>query len=341
MAPKSYRCKFIEPGIISYTDSDQGTVLVSKDALDRMAATFRNCPVIFVPEHHNDADKENAFNFYDTSANPASGIVAGIPYWGDDGWQYVDISVWDEEAQRAIESGFSVSCAYEVDETGEAGEWHQIPYDQEITNGHYLHMAIVPRPRYEGSQILANSKGGHNMALFGIKPKSKENAIPPAVVEKKPDEGKKMLNDDATIDVDGVQVPVHEMISLAEEYLGIGTQAPKDEDQLSLSDGSTKTVAELKEIYRKASASVGEEAEPAEPAMENAEAPTDTPAEDPNDPKKMNNAAPAKKTVNTALRNAALNPDGEHPGRGIETEANRLERGKNRYTIPVKNGGTK
>lgn len=338
-SPLSYKCKFIEPGVISYADSDQGTVLVGKPALDRMGTTFRNCPVIFVPEHHNDASKENAFNFDDPSANPASGIVAGIPYWGDDGWQYVDISVWDEEAQKAIESGYSVSCAYEIDETGGAGDWHQIPYDEEVTNGHYLHMAIVPRPRYEGSQILANSKGGQNMALFGIKPKTKENAFPPPAPEKKPGEGQEAMKnaEDATVDVNGTPVPLYELVEAYKMKMGAGTTPAQltPEDTVEVEGFGAVSVADLIASY-----APGGEAQEAEP-VENAEPPTDTPGVSPNDPKKMNNAAPVKPAVNAALRNAALNPEGEKPGRGVETESQRLERGHARYSIPVKNGGSK
>ena len=184
--PKSYKIRFIEPGIISYNDSGAGVVFVSREALDRMAPSFRNCPVIFVPESHDDSDASTAFNFDDVAATPASGIVAGIPYWGDDGWMWADISVWDEEAQAAIAGGFNVSCAYKPTEETDGGEWHSIPYDVELGNGKYEHLAIVKRPRYEGSRILANSKGGHSVAINIFR--KKENAAPVAPpIPKKPE----------------------------------------------------------------------------------------------------------------------------------------------------------
>lgn len=336
--PKSFKTRFIEPGIISYDDQEAGTVLVSKEALDLMAPTFRGCPVIFVPEHHNDMDKETAFDFGDVEAEKAQGVVSGMPYWGDDGWQWVDLLVWDQDAIKAIEKGFSVSCAYIVDETGEGGEWHQIPYDESVTNGHYMHMAIVPRPRYEGSQILANSKGGHKVALF----KPKKNAMPvePVKPEEKEDEGV-LMNDDTEVDVNGTPVPLHELISSYMEKQGAGTPtALADNDMVTLPDGSQVSVADLKAAY---TAGGGEESAEGEP-MENAEPPQDVTGEKPIDPKKqMSNAAPAKpepRKVNSALKNAAKKTEGGFDPRGeFDSESKRLERGRTRYTLPVKNGG--
>jgi hypothetical protein len=356
MTPKSYKTKFIEPGLISYNDQGAGTVLVSREALDRMAQSFRNCPVIFVPEHHDESDPETAFNFDDISANPASGIVTGFPYW-EDGWQWVDVSIWDEGAQDAIDNkGFSVSCAYLVDDTGPEGKWHELLYDEEILNGHYMHMAIVPRPRYEGSQILANSKGGQGMAFFGIgkknagpfdKPGSgfidtnpKKNApAPGAAPAKEPDADNKpqMLNDDATVDVNGTPVALHELIAKYMETQGGAPQALAPEDEIALPDGSRVKVSELIAAY-----GAGESAEPAGEPMENAEPPQDVKGEAPNDEARQvrANAAPAPKPkVNAALKNAATKPNDFGQGNSIDNESVRLERGKARYSLPVKQGG--
>jgi hypothetical protein len=337
--PKSFKTRFIEPGIVSYDDQEAGTVLVSKEALDLMAPTFRGCPVIFVPEHHNDTDKETAFDFGDVEAEKAQGVVSGMPYWGDDGWQWVDLLVWDQDAIKAIEKGFSVSCAYIVDETGEGGEWHQIPYDESVTNGHYMHMAIVPRPRYEGSQILANSKGGHKVALF----KPKKNAMP-VEPEKKPveekDEGM-LMNDDTSVDVNGTPVPLYELIEAYKMKMGAGNTPSQltPEDTVEVEGFGSVKVADLIAAYGPGGEGAGEE----EP-LENAEPPQDVTGEKPVDEKKqMSNAAPAKpepRKVNPALKNAAKKTEGGFDPRGeVDSETKRLERGRTRYTLPVKNGG--
>jgi len=335
VAPKSYKAKFIEPGIISYNDSGAGTVLVSREALDRMAPTFKGCPVIFIPEHHDESDKDTAFNFDDVGANPPSGIVSGAPYWGDDGWQWVDMLIWDDSAVENIDKGFSVSCAYTPNETAEGGKWHELLYDEEVLNGEYMHMAIVPRPRYEGSQILANSKGGPSVALFGFGKKNAEAVAPakpePAIPEKK--EEPKMLNDDATIDVGGTPVALHELIAKYMETKGGGSpQALTPEDEISLPDGSTVKVADLIAAY-----GAGEAEEP----MENAEPAQDEQGE-PAVKQVRANAAPAKpepKKVNQALKNAATRGEDGPANGGIETEKTRLRRGETRYSLAVSQGG--
>lgn len=353
MTPKAYKFRFIEPGIISYADQNLGIVLVSKEALDNMAPSFKGCPVIFVPEHHDDSDKETAFNFEDLGANPPSGIVSGTPYWGDDGWQWVDGLIWDEGAISAIDTqDYNVSCAYMPEETSDGGIWHELDYDSAVVNGKYMHMAIVPRPRYEGSRILANSKGGlKNMGLFGIKPKDKTNAAPPAPPKAAPaapakepdgDEGGSekpvMVNDDAEVDVNGTPVPLHELIAAYMESQGGAPAALADEDTVQLPDGTKVTVADLKAAYGAGGESAGAPEEPEE-SMTNAEAPTDTNAELPNQVKK--NSAPAKRTVNAALRNAAGRSEDNSFVNDVDSETNRLARGSARYTIPAKNGGNK
>lgn len=341
MEPKSYKCRFIQPGIISYDDQKQGTVLVDKNVLDSMAKTFRNCPVIFVPNQHDDSDKSNSFDFSDMSKNPASGLVTGIPFWGEDGWQWVEFTVWDENAIKAIENGYSVSCAYIPDETKEGGEWHQIPYDEEVTNGHYIHMAIVARPRYEGSRIFANSKGGHGiMALFGMKkntepPKKEEQGKAPEVqgAEGKKDEPVMINAENTTIDMNGTKVPLYEMIEAYQMKHGDENLPPElqDDDTIVLPDGTKVTVADLKAEYSDMSEGGENGGEGEEPPAEEEPEEKEKPA--------MTNAAPAKpKTVNKALKNAAKT-DGAVFDNSIETESERLARGRKLYSSAVKNGG--
>lgn len=176
------------------------------------------------------------------------------------------------------------------------------------------------------------------MALF----KPKKNAMPvePVKPEEKEDEGV-LMNDDTEVDVNGTPVPLHELISSYMEKQGAGTPtALADNDMVTLPDGSQVSVADLKAAY---TAGGGEESAEGEP-MENAEPPQDEKGELPIDPKKqMSNAAPAKpepRKVNSALKNAAKKTEGGFDPRGeFDSESKRLERGRTRYTLPVKNGG--
>ena len=363
MEPKSYKVRFIEPGLISYEDKNAGTVLVSKEALDRMAPSFKGCPVIFIPELHNDADKTNSFNLDDPNAPMPAGIVAELPEWGDDGWLWVNLLVWDEGAIDAIENKkYNVSCSYITDEEGPGGVWHELPYDAEVVNGHYMHMAIVPRPRYEGSRVFANSKGGPDLGINLFK---KKNAASPAIPEKKPDgagpvaadpakepaqapvapatDDKKVLeNDDSTeIEVDGVRVPLHELISdYSEKNGGAGEAVDTDPSTLvNMPDGSQKTIQELIDSYRGGQG--GDAAGGDGTSME----PVDNSADPDTDDKKANgcggvkaNSAPAPRKVNKKLQNAA------NSGKifAVDTPMTKTERaalGRERYGLGNKKGG--
>ena len=244
------------------------------------------------------------------------------------------MSVWDEAAQEALDSGYSVSCAYDADEDDTGGIWHEIPYTSEVTDGKYMHMAIVPKPRYEGSRVLANSKGDA-LNIFKKKnaapPEPEKKAVPLAGKETPAEEKAELMNDDTMIDVNGTPVPLHELVANYEEKNGTGGGAPlADDDEVGLSDGTKVTVADLKAAY-----SGGGEA-PEEP-LENAEAPTDTVAAPVVDEGKQRaNSAPVKKTVNVALKNAAA--DAGYVADKVETQAGRLERGRTRYSLPVKGG---
>lgn len=341
MEPKAYKVRFIEPGIISYEDKNAGTVLVSKEALDRMAQSFKGCPVIFIPEQHNSADKSNAFNLDDPNAAMPAGIVAEMPEWGDDGWMWVNLLVWDEDAIDAFDNKkFNVSCSYMTDEEGPGGTWHELPYDAEVVNGHYMHMAIVPRPRYEGSRVFANSKGGQMKAFFkknaAAEPDKKPDPVAPVEPDTpaaEPDEKKVLENVDGTeVDVNGTRVPLSELIANFEEKRNAAPEGESDldggeeippETEVPLPSGGMVTVGELIAAFTE------EPEAPEAPEMENACA-TGV---------KANSArVPAKKTVNKVLQNAATGGNVF----AVDTPMTRRERaelGRKRYGLGKEKGG--
>ena len=119
-----------------------------------------------------------------------------------------------------------------------------------------------------------------------------------------------------------------------------GAQEPLDMDDMVDVDGQQVQVSELVAAFE---AGKGAAPEAAPEVAENAEAPTDAPAEPVVDTAKQgasrNNSAPAKRTVNVALRNAAAKP-GESAGEDHpETRTERLDRGASRYSKAVPQGG--
>lgn len=141
--------RFIEAGLVSYEEQGAGVLKLSKEALDRFVYSLVGCPVII---KHQRVSNENVDDI-------RVGVVSSVNYNTEDGWFWCDGIIWDAEAIKLIEQGWSVSCCYTMTEsTHQSGEWHNMSYDDELINGLFEHLAIVPNPRYEEATILLNSK---------------------------------------------------------------------------------------------------------------------------------------------------------------------------------------
>jgi hypothetical protein len=230
--PKLYSCRFIEPGLVHY--QDYGMVLVQKPVLDKMMNSFVGKPVVNVV--HKDVTPDHF-------REEADGVITKVWYNDSDGWYWADFLVWDKATMHNCESNaYSVSCAYAVNKTNEkAGEYHNIPYAQEVLDGEYTHMAVVANPRYEGARIVYNSKGG-SMKLFNWFKKGE--AKTPADIEK------------AVVDVDGKKVTVKELIDVhnTREAAGKSTSETLEnmsDDTIIEIDGKEMPLKNLKDAYRK------------------------------------------------------------------------------------------
>ena len=155
-----FSCSFLEQGLVSYEDSGAGVALLRKETIDKMLPSILGKPVII---DHQDATPDNF-------AEMAVGYVSDAFFNPDDGWFHCKFILIDEEAKAMASKGFSVSCAYDVKATVGGGEWHAIPYDEEITDGFFTHLALVQSPRYEACKIYVNSK----KAAMGM-PKQNDN----------------------------------------------------------------------------------------------------------------------------------------------------------------------
>ena len=323
-------------------------VLIQKEALDRMAPTFVGMPV-FNEDHIKGVPYEELIQAFSDGKFKADGVVSAVSWNEKTGWFDGDLIVWDDATSQNIESGsYFPSCAYIPGEnpgdTGPGGKWHNIPYDEEIVNGKYTHLAIVPRPRYEGAKFYENSTGGNRMLLriFG-KSKEKQNAAPPADPPKQdpkaPAEPDKGMENASEVDMNSeVQLPSGETVPLSaliEAYKAKAGPAPQEnslspDDEVDI-DGTPVKIAALIEAYQ---------------SKNNAIPPQDTPGELPMDPaKEKQNAAPSREKQNAApapdhmavVRRAATG-GGQMSFDDIETEDDRLARGRERYSLPKKKG---
>jgi hypothetical protein len=245
--PQTVKCRFLEAGLVDYTDLNLGMVLVQRPFLDKVRQTFVGKPVI--DEQHKNAKPENF-------KEVADGVV--IRAWNnpEDGWDWCEFLVWDEQTLRHCKDPqYFVSCAYDptkVDRNG--GKYHNIPYDGEFLEGAYTHLAIVKDPRYEGANIVWNSVGGDkHMNLFKIFRKSEEVAEV---------DGAKSF-----IEVDGEQVSVENAVKLIKAENAKAKNGAMADDDIVKIDGKDYSGKDIKNAIRnakkKAKNSDGEEGEKA------------------------------------------------------------------------------
>lgn len=130
-----YEVEFIEAGLVGYPEMNT-TLLVKEEALSRMAKTMLGQPCLFTHE-----------------GNKVLGYVTKV--WRcdiSDKWKLL-VSIDDERANELLEKGWGFSCQYVVSETLQGGSLNQVPYDEEIVNGYYEHIAVVENPRYDQIQF--------------------------------------------------------------------------------------------------------------------------------------------------------------------------------------------
>lgn len=327
--PKKYRAYYITPGLADYSAEGIGVVLVQKQALDKMNPTFVGMPV--VNQSHTDKEPEELFNMSsDDISEFADGVVAATGYDDETGWYWADMMIWDEETQENIKDGYSVSCAYDVTEIeDEGGSYNNVPYQEEVLEGNYIHMAIVSNPRYERAYILSNSKPGGKTVKIKFKKKTVKNAEP----EKEPIENAEEEvienGEDGVIELEnGDQIPLSEVEEMyrkkkEEESMENAGTVYNMEDEVEI-DGEKMTVKELL-----AACGMAE-------SVENSETPQNDEAEP---VQEMQNSKEVKKApANRKVQNAA-GKDSEPIKRNVNTKKTRLDRGKSRYGSPVAQGG--
>ena len=345
--PKSYRAFYIEPGLADYTMEGIGLVLVQKTALDRINPTYIGRPVVNM--EHTDKEPEELFELSKNSkpGDFADGIIAATGRLDEDyvfdngkvipaGWYYMDFLVWDQETIENIdEHGYSVSCAYDVTETGEGGSYHNVDFDEEVLNGVGLHLAIVPNPRYEDSLIIRNSKSEEEVLKIVFSKKKKETPVKKKKVQnaepdEKDEETEEELENGYVENEAGEQIPIEELANMYREK-----QAKKNmgkaynmDDEVEV-DGKKMTVGELMAAIE----------EDEEDAVENAEPAQDEDAEEVVDESKQLSNSKKKNENFKKVKNAADKDDKTFKPKNLNTISERLTRGKSRYGTAVSQGG--
>ena len=144
--PKHYYCRHMQPGVCKYNSE---VVLVDTDAIKRMIGG----DVIGQPVYvlHNTAPNDERLK---NLQEEADGYITDSFYNELDGWAWFEFIVVSDKGHAAVAKGWAVSNAYMPTEWGPGGTKNNVPYDREIVNGAFTHLAIVPDPRYEDARIM-------------------------------------------------------------------------------------------------------------------------------------------------------------------------------------------
>lgn len=141
---RPFKARFLQAGLVKY---DFGVCLLKKETIDKFVNTFIGTPLII--DH-----KDNL-----TEADRV-GTINNIWFSAEDGWFWCDGIIADETAVELIEKGYNVSCQYRITDfsNNTEGKLHNAnPYDKEILDGVFEHLAIVENPRYEDAFIAVNA----------------------------------------------------------------------------------------------------------------------------------------------------------------------------------------
>lgn len=330
---KRYRAYYIEPGLADYSAEGIGLVLVQKPALDRMNSTFVGMPVVNF--EHTDLEPDELFDLEQSAVEEfADGVIAATGYDDSSGWYWADMMVWDEDTQANIENnGYSVSCAYDVINSAGGGSYHNVHYQEEVIDGVYKHMAVVPNPRYEDAWVIRNSKSQGDAMPFGKKNKRK-NGMPD------PDEmsNEDMMEEEGYImKEDGSKMPLSELVSAYRDMKASETAENGrmyNVDDMVNVDGEEVSIREMMEktTMENPGRHMNED-DSDEEVMDNAVDPVDDDMEDVIDETRQNSAATKKHSGKENMRRVrnAAKKSAEMARPDIDTQSTRLERGKQRY----------
>ncbi len=144
---RKFVSRFIEPGIVHYEEF--GDVLITKETIDKFINSLIGCPIII---QHKDITDKNA-------DQERVGVISNVWYNETDGWYYCEGVIWNKQAIDLVKNqGWNVSCTYDFISDNQEKTHNGKKIDLEFIDGNFLHLALVPNPRYERANIVINSK---------------------------------------------------------------------------------------------------------------------------------------------------------------------------------------
>jgi hypothetical protein len=246
--PKYYYTRHMQAGLCGYDDE---TILVDTETVSKLSASFKGKPVYI--EHQDvklDSLKEDAVGYVQET------------FMGVDGWLWSEIMVTDDEAHEVINKGWAVSNAYIPTVWGDGGTKNNLPYDREVLDGEFTHLALVPNPRYEGAKIYTPEQyRERNTQLVNSLAHSKPTEEKKGILMKFFKTNKEEVSNASEADTleyvnskgETVEVSVQEMVNALE--------ADAKLEQKVKVNGKEMTLAELSKAYEKLNAKKNEDEE--------------------------------------------------------------------------------
>lgn len=148
--PKVYYGLHMVEGVAEYRPEGEQPyrICILENTIKKMDATFPGKPVFVL--HSEDDLKDILANIQEL----ADGYVIESFFNQADGKHWAKFIVVSDKGHQAVQNGWKLSNAYIPQTIPKNGQWHGVDYSQEVTDGNYDHLAIVPNPRYEESIIL-------------------------------------------------------------------------------------------------------------------------------------------------------------------------------------------
>lgn len=226
---KTVKIPCMRPGLCRY-DQENETILLSAETLAEMSKTSHGIPVII---DHQDVDSGNV-------EQVTVGRVADM-HLEDDGVWWAHFVVDTQDAVDRLQNGWGVSTGYGVLGKGPGGTLNNVPYDAEVTEAKYLHLAIVQRPRYEMAKgpVFYNSlQQGGEVATIVDKGNPQKNSGGSRMSFKlwrtKREEVKCNEAEDMMVEVDGKSKSLNDLLN---EMHGMEMKRQADEDKSKLMNG--------------------------------------------------------------------------------------------------------
>lgn len=149
---KRFRCDFIREGPVFYPEINKGIECLRRSTIEKALQSFIGKPLTIehIDARMNVADPE-------IFAKVAHGKIDKVGRDAESGWFFCEGDI-TSDAGREAALGMNPSCGYRVGMTGQGGRWNNVPYERELTQIEFHHLALTSkRPRYEEADIRLNA----------------------------------------------------------------------------------------------------------------------------------------------------------------------------------------